>query len=83
MVRTTIDLPEDLHRLARSLARDTSRSLSETVVDLIRRGLRNPAGDEGDRQPGSASSPRSGLPVVHLGRLVTSEDVRNLEDHVV
>lgn len=79
-MRTTIDLPDDLHRLARSLARDTSRTFSEAVADLIRRGLRNPVGDEGHRPPGVVSSPRSGLPVVHLGRIVTSEDVRSLED---
>jgi hypothetical protein len=35
-MRTTIDLPDDLHRQAMSIARDTSRSLSETVADLMR-----------------------------------------------
>ena len=41
-MRTTIDLPEDLHELAKRIARDTSRTLSETVVDLVRRGLADP-----------------------------------------
>ncbi|WP_252365130.1 hypothetical protein [Saccharomonospora piscinae] len=45
-MRTTIDLPDDLHRLAQSLARDTSRSLSDIVAELMRRKLaitRSPA----------------------------------------
>jgi hypothetical protein len=73
-VRTTIDLPEDLHRQALSIARDTSRTLSETVVELMRRGL-------GHGQPQEISrSPVTGLPVIHLGTPITTEDVRTLED---
>lgn len=73
-VRTTIDLPDDLHKQAQAIARDTHRTLSETVADLIRRGLR----------AGSSTSlskdPRTGLPLVSVGTVVTSEDVRSLED---
>ena len=36
-MRTTVDLPEDLHRIAASLARDTDRSLSQVVEYLMRR----------------------------------------------
>jgi len=73
-VRTTIDLPDDLHKQALAIARDTDRTLSETVADLIRRGLRagSPAAISKD--------PRTGLPLVSVGRVVTSEDVRSLED---
>ena len=74
LMRTTIDLPDDLHRLARAIARDTSRSLSATVADLMRRGL----GEV--REPEAARSERTGLPVVRLGKVVTSEDVRALDD---
>lgn len=74
MVRTTIDLPEDLHRQAMSIARDTSRTLSETVADLMRRGLGQ------GRTPEISRSARTGLPVVRLGKIVTTEDVRALED---
>lgn len=74
-MRTTIDLPEDLHRLASSLARDTSRTLSETVVDLMRRGLGQGAGDAT-----VTSDPATGLPVVRLGTVITTEDVRALDD---
>ncbi len=73
-VRTTIDLPDDLHKQALAIARDTHRTLSETVAVLMRRGL----------GPGSTASisrdPRTGLPLVSVGTVVTSEDVRSLED---
>jgi Arc/MetJ family transcription regulator len=73
-MRTTIDLPDDLHRQALSIARDTARTLSETVADLVRRGL-------GQGGPAEVSrSTRTGLPVVRLGTVITSEDVRALED---
>lgn len=38
-MRITIDLPDNLYRQVLSIARDTSRTFSETIVDLIRRGL--------------------------------------------
>jgi hypothetical protein len=72
-VRTTVDLPEDLDRIARSIARDTKKSFSETIAMLIRRGL-------GDRVVRVERNPRNGLPVVHVGRPVTSDDVRSLDD---
>jgi hypothetical protein len=67
-VLADLDIPEDLHRQLMSIARETSRSLDETIADLIRRGLRQGpvAGD--------------GLPVFNVGRVITSEDVRSLED---
>jgi len=73
-VRTTIDLPDDLHKQALAIARDTRRTLSQTVADLIRRGL-----GSGDTAAIS-TDPRTGLPVVSVGTAVTSEDVRSLED---
>jgi hypothetical protein len=73
-VRTTIDLPDDLHRQALSIARDTSRTLSDIVADLMRRGLGLGTVAEVSR------SPRTGLPLVRLGSVVTTEDVRSLED---
>lgn len=76
-MRTTINLPDDLHKQAQSIARDTSRSLSETVVELIRRGLAQPTAAE------LARSPRTGLLVVRLGTVVTTDDVRALEDDIL
>jgi len=73
-MRTTIDLPVELIERAKAIARDTSRSLSEVVTDLVRRGL-----EPSIAQPASHSQ-QTGLPVVSVGRVVTSEDVRSLED---
>lgn len=73
-MRTTIDLPDDLHRKAMSIARDTSRSLSETVADLVRRGLGQGSGGEVSR------SEKTGLPIIRLGATITTDDVRELED---
>lgn len=77
-MRTTIDLPDDLHRRAMSIARDTSRTLSETVADLMRRGLGGGPGQSGGGE--ISRSERTGLPVVRLGTVVTTDDVRALDD---
>lgn len=69
-----MDLPEDLHRQVRAIARDTHRTFSDTVADLMRRGLRS------DSAATLSRSPRTGLPVVALGTVVTTEDVRSLDD---
>ncbi len=73
-MRTTIDLPDDLHRQAQSLARDTSRTLSDIVAELMRRGLGQGAPVE------TSHSAKTGLPVVRLGKVITTDDVRSLED---
>jgi hypothetical protein len=73
-MRTTVDLPEDLHAKAVAISRDTHRTLSETVAELMRRGL----GEGQDAEV--TTSARTGLPVVRLGRTITTEDVRALED---
>lgn len=73
-MRTTIDLPDDLHAQAVAIARDTHQSLSQAVSGLIRRGLGSDAAGE------TTISARTGLPVVHLGRTITSEDVRQPEE---
>jgi predicted transcriptional regulator len=74
IVRTTIELPDDLHQQALAIARDTHRTLSQTVADLIRRGL-----GAGSTAAITRDS-RTGLPLVSVGTVVTSEDVRSLED---
>ncbi|KAA8963527.1 antitoxin [Mycobacterium sp.] len=73
-MRTTVDLPGDLHQQLRAIAHDTHRTLSETVADLLRRGL-----DQG-RAGEVSRSAKTGLPVVRIGTVVTSEDVRSLAD---
>lgn len=83
-MRTTIDLPDDLHQVVSSVAAHTRRSMNQTVADLIRRGLAVSVPDGGPAAA-QASQPfrisgRTGLPVMRSPRPVTAEDVRALED---
>jgi hypothetical protein len=73
-MRTTVDLPEDIHRVASAIARDSGSSLSETLTRLLRAALTTPGPVR------VSASPRTGLQVASIGRAVTSEDVRSLED---
>ena len=71
LMRTTVALPDDLHRAARSLAHDRGQSLSQTVSELVRRGLGPTTGIE--RVSLDAAT---GLPLVRLGTPVTTDMVR-------
>ena len=73
-MRTTVDLPDELHRQMRVIARDTHRTFSDTVADLMRRGL------SPDAPAAVSRSRRNGLPVVTLGTVVATEDARALDD---
>lgn len=70
MMRTTIDLPDDLHQAAMLIARDRHQTLSRTVASLMRSAL---AGDK--RQATIEVDPDSGLPTLSVGRPITAEDV--------
>lgn len=78
MMRTTIDLPDDLHRAAAAIAQHSGHSLSRTVADLIRRGLS--AGVAEAEMPAYAVHPRTGLPLVRSSRPITADDVAALDD---
>ena len=54
-MRTTVDLPDDLHRIATSLARHNKRSLGQVVAELMRRGLDAPTAGAGGATVPSAS----------------------------
>lgn len=73
-MRTTIDLPDDLHRIASAIARDQGTSLSQAVTSLLRSAVSTP-GSATARQ-----SERTGLTTIQLGRIITGEDVRALND---
>jgi len=79
-MRTTVDLPEDLHRIVSSLAVHTRRSLSLTAVELIRRGLASAAPTAASTEAVIVMNTKTGLPVIRLPRVVTPEDVKALED---
>ena len=74
-VRTTVDLPPDVHERAKRLAAERRESLSATLADLTIRGLASLG------EPATVSTdPITGLPVLTLGRRVTSEDVAEVLD---
>ena len=81
MMRTSIDLPDDLHRILTSLARHTGRSLGQTVAELVRRGLEAPDAT-GVRHAAAVYRvhPATGLPVVASRQPLTEDDVRALDD---
>lgn len=70
-----MDLPDDLHRAVSSLARDRGQSVSRTIGDLLRRSLTSDA--DGERVSVDAVT---GLPLVRLGKPVTTEMVRAAAD---
>jgi len=72
-MRTTIDLPDDIHAIAASLARDRGCTLSSAVVDMIRRGL-------GPAVTVEQVDSRTGFPLLAAGTTVTTDDVRALLD---
>ncbi len=75
-VRTTVDLPDDVHRAASRLARDRHQSLSRTVSDLLREALQGrPEGTQ------LQIDPVTGFPLFRVGRPISPEDVATaLED---
>ena len=80
-MRTTIDLPDDLHQAVTSIAAHSRRSMNQTVADLIRRGL-VPRSGPLDAEVASALrfDDRTGMPLIRSPRPVSAEDVRALED---
>ena len=72
-MRTTIDLPDDLLDIARSLARGRRQTLGEVVADMMRRSLNSP-------EPARITY-ENGFPVLDVGgRTITSDDVASLEE---
>lgn len=69
-MRTTVDLPPAVHRRAQEIARRRGLSLSSVIADLTARGLA-----QLDEPATIVSDPRSGFPVVSVGRRITDEDV--------
>ncbi len=73
VMRTTVDLPDDLHALARELAHQQHKTLSGVIVEMLRKAT-------GTGSATRDSSHETGWPTVNLDRPITIEDVRSLED---
>lgn len=74
-MRTTVDLPPEVHDRAKQLAHERRQSLSATLADLTIRGLASLG------EPAKISTdPVSGLPTLTLGHRVTSGDMAEALD---
>ena len=78
-MRTTIDLPEDLHTIVGQLAHSQHLTMSAVVADLMRRAL--------DAQPNAQAigkviyHPVTGFPTIRLGGgPITMEMVHEMQD---
>lgn len=69
-VRTTVDLPPNVHERVRRLAAERGDSMSAVLADLTMRGLAQLASPVE-----LTTEPRTGLPVLSIGRRITDEDV--------
>lgn len=74
-MRTTVDLPPRTHDRARALARERGISVSAMVAELTARGLA-----QLDEPLTVLRDEMTGLPVISLGRRVTSEQVAEILD---
>ena len=71
-MRTTVDLDEDILRVAKDIARDRDESLGRVLSDLARRGLKPPA---------RKFKTRNGVPLLMPkpeAKPITSEHVKEL-----
>jgi hypothetical protein len=74
-MRTTVDLPPSVHRRVHELAKQRGQSLSTTVAELTAHGL-----SRLDEAVTVSTDPRSGFPVLRVGRPITSTDVADALD---
>jgi predicted transcriptional regulator len=74
-VRTTVDLPAEVHQRAKQLADERHQSLSAIVAELAVRGLASMG------EPATLTKdPVSGLPTLTLGRRITAAEVADAMD---
>jgi len=74
-MRTTVDLPPDVHERAKRIAEERRQSLSATLADLTVRGLASLG------EPATISTdPVSGLPTLTLGHRITAAQVAEALD---
>lgn len=73
-MRTTVDLPPEVHASAKRLADRLHQSLSSTLAEVVALGLARL------EEPVISTDPASGLPVISLGRPVTADEVANVLD---
>ena len=73
LVRTTLDIADEAYYIAKAIARDQNRSLGRVVGDLI---LQTAKG----KKDASITMSDYGFPTFRCSQLVTTEDVKALDD---
>jgi hypothetical protein len=81
MVLARCNLPASLHAIVAGLAHHTGRSFSQTVVELVERGLSAPV-HVGESGAAYRIDDQTGLPVSKGPRIITPQDIARLEDEV-
>lgn len=75
MVRTTLTIPDDVYRIARSFAQARGISVGDAIAELIRRGLKPPKS-----LPSKKAFPSFALPAG--ARPITLEQTLEAEDEL-
>jgi len=73
MMRTTLNLPEDVYEVARSLASAKNLSLGDAVAELVRKGLRPDSRIRGEGPFPCFSVPAGAAPIT-LKQTLEAED---------
>lgn len=73
MMRTTLDLPDNVHALVRELAHQQGKSMGTVIAELI-------MASQVSTRPAAEATGARGFPVISVGHPVTAEDVASLED---
>lgn len=71
-MRVTVTLPERTYQRVKEIARAEGGSVSSVIAELTARGLADSASG------GHPISPRTGLPVVSVGRVITMAEAAEL-----
>jgi hypothetical protein len=72
-MRTTLNLPEDVYRVARSLAGAKGVSLGDALAELVRQGLNRPAHLDTRKAFPCFTLPRNAQPIT-LEQTLEAED---------
>ena len=73
MMRTTLNLPDDIYEVARSLASTRGISLGDALGELVRRGLKPPAATRGETAFPCFAVPPDARPIT-LEQTLAAED---------
>jgi hypothetical protein len=72
-VRITVNISDEAYYIAKAIARDQNRSLGRVIGDLIMQSLKGP-------KSASIEMSDCGFPTFRCAHLVTSDDVKALDD---